>query len=111
MLNYNSCFSGWVIHTNFCAINFSNSSNPTFIAFSFSSCFSNDSILELMVFFFESLYLESLLSKSLCVCKISDIGYERDKITIAIKDESMRIRNLDFPNLEALEQCIKTYGL
>ena len=43
--------------------------------------------------------------------KISDIGYERDKITIAIKDESMRIRNLDFPNLEALEQCIKTYGL
>ena len=43
--------------------------------------------------------------------KISDIGYEMDKITIAIKDESMRIRNLDFPNLEALEQCIKTYGL
>lgn len=43
--------------------------------------------------------------------KISDIGYAGDKITIAIKDESMRIRNLDFPNLEALEQCIKTYGL
>lgn len=43
--------------------------------------------------------------------KISDIGYAGDKITIAIKDESMRIRNLDFQNLKALEQCIKTYGL
>lgn len=43
--------------------------------------------------------------------KITNIGYAGDKITIAIKDESMRIRNLDFPNLEALEQCVKTYQI
>ena len=43
--------------------------------------------------------------------KITNIGYAGDKITIAIKDESMRIRNLDCPNLEALEQCVKTYQI
>ena len=57
------------------------------------------------------LYVDIPTTQGRVTGKITNIYETNEKIIMEIIDENFNTTNLPFNNLEALEQCIKTYGL